>query len=461
MFRELKHLKGKLVSSKKVDIHMVSALMMAKFCRDPGTPTFMISMTDLTPLQVMAANTLNNILAKYHDFSNVFSGEKAGTLSPHRPYDLQINANEGVKPIHGPIYSLSPLELAALWEFLEEHTKSGFIHPSKSPWGSPVLFVKKKDGSLHLCVDFRALNRVMEKDHYPLPLISDLLTSPAPARIYSKIDLKHAYHLVHITEGDEPKTAFHTCYGSYEWQVMPFRLSNAPAAFQRFINEVLGDLMDICTVGYLDDILVYSDSLEDHWDHIHEVLCHLHTMGLYANPKKCKFHTDTVEYLGFILSPKGLQMDPTKVSVILDWPEPWEVQDVQAFLGFANFYWRFIHDYLEMTLPLNHLHKKSTNWHFGMEEAKAFQNLKKVFESTLVLAHWALDLPMTVETDASDCAIAGILSVTTEDGEIQPVAFYSCTLQSTKWNNDMHNKELFVRAHLRLGTCYILVLVEL
>src|SRR6266436_5797909 len=166
--------------------------------------------------------------------------------------------------------------------------------------------------------------------------------------------------------------------------------------------------------------------------------------GLYANLKKCKFHMDTVEYLGFILSPKGLQMDPTKVSMIQDWPKPWKVQDVQAFLGFANFYWRFIHDYSETTLPLNHLCKKSTTWHFGAEEAKAFQNLKKAFGSAPVLAHWAPDLPMMVEMDASDCAIVGILSVTTEDGEIWPVAFYSRTLQSAERNYDMHNKELLV-----------------
>src|SRR5258707_2629423 len=195
-------------------------------------------------------------------------------------------------------------------------------------------------------------------------------------------------------------------------------------------------------VAVCDNILIYSDSLEDHRDHICEVLHHLCMAGLYANLKKCKFHTDTVEYLRFILSPKGLQMDPTKVSTIQDWPEPQKVQDVQAFLGFTNFYWRFIHDYSETTLPLNHLCKKSTTWHFGMEEAKAFQNLKKAFGSTPVLAHWALDLPMMVETDASDCAIAGILSVTTEDGEIWPVAFYSRTLQSTERNYDMHNKEL-------------------
>src|SRR5260221_258208 len=382
--------------------------------------------------------------AKYRDFLNVFSGEKAGTLTPHRPYDLQINVEEGAKPVHGPIYSLSPPELAALQEFLKEHTRNGFIRPSKSPWGSPVLFIKKKDGSLRLCMDFRALNRVTEKDCYPLPLILDLLTSPAPARIYSKIDLKHAYHLVRIAKGDEPKTTFHTHYSSYEWQVMPFGLSNAPAAFQRFINEVLGDLMDICTVGYLDDILVYSDSLEDHQDHIREVLRHLCTAGLYTNLKKCKFHMDTVEYLGLILSPKGLQMDLTKVSAIVDWPEPQKVWDVQAFLGFATFSRRFIHDYSEISLPLNHLCKKSTTWHFGVEEAKVFQNLKKAFRSTPVLAHWAPDLPMTVEMDVSNCTIAGILSVTTKDGKIRPVAFYSHTLQSTEQNYDMHNKELLV-----------------
>src|SRR5258706_14459556 len=173
-------------------------------------------MTDLNLTQATATEILDSIPAEYHEFCDVFSGEKAGTLAPHRPYDLQINVEEGAKPVHRPIYSLSPLELMALREFLEEHTRNGFIHPSKSPWGSPVLFVKKKDGSLRLCMDFRALNRVTEKDCYPLPLISDLLTSPAPTRIYSKIDLKHAYHLVHIAKGDKPKTTFCTCYSSYE-----------------------------------------------------------------------------------------------------------------------------------------------------------------------------------------------------------------------------------------------------
>src|SRR5260221_13136828 len=196
---------------------MVSAITMTKLCKDPGTSTFVISTTDLNPLQATATEILDSILAKYHEFHNIFSGEKVGTLTLHRPYDLQINVEEGAKPVHGPIYSLSPLELVALQEFLEEHTRNGFICPSKSPWGSPILFVKKKDSSLRLCVDFCALNRVTEKDRYLLPLISDLLMSPTPTRIYSKIDLKHAYHLVCIAKGDKPKTAFCTCYSSYEW----------------------------------------------------------------------------------------------------------------------------------------------------------------------------------------------------------------------------------------------------
>ena len=226
-----------------------------------------------------------------------------------------------------------PTELTALREFIDEHVRNGFIRPTRSPWGSPVLFVKKKDGSLRLCVDFQSLNKVTVKDRYPLPLISDLLHSPAPARVYSKIDLKHAYHLVRVAEGDKPKTAFQTRFGSFEWQVMPFSLTNAPAAFQRFINDVLGDLLEVCAIGYLDDILVYSDSLEEHRGHVREVLLRLRKACLYANPKKCTFHTDTVEYLGFILAPEGLKMDPTKVAAITSWPEPRNVRDVRSWVS--------------------------------------------------------------------------------------------------------------------------------
>src|SRR5260370_14231230 len=217
----------------------------------------------IRPIDMKVAELGNNAPTfppEYQEFADVFSGEKANTLPPHRPYDLQITTEGDAKPFYGPIYSLSPLELTALREFLDENTRNGFIQPSRSPWGSLVLFVKKKDGSLQLCVDYRALNKVTQKDRYPLPLISDLLDSPGPTRIYTKIDLKHAYHLVRITDGDESKMAFRTCYGSFEWMVMQFGLSNAPAAFQSFINKVLGDLWDISTIRYLDATLISSST---------------------------------------------------------------------------------------------------------------------------------------------------------------------------------------------------------
>ena len=169
--------------------------------------------------------------------------------------------DEGTVPPFGPIYSLSQEELAALRKFIDENLATGFIRPSRSPCEAPVLFIRKKDGSLRLCVDFRGLNQISKKDRYPLPLISDLLDAPRKARVYTKIDLRHMYHLVRITEGDEWKTAFRTRYRSFEWLVMPEGLTNAPAAFQRFMNDIFADMIDVNVIVYLDDILVYSDDL--------------------------------------------------------------------------------------------------------------------------------------------------------------------------------------------------------
>ena len=162
----------------------------------------------------------------------------------------------------------------------------------------------------------------MKKDHYPLPCISDLLDSPQKARFYTKIDLYHVYHLVCIQEGNEWKTTFRTHYGSFEWCIMPFGLTNTPITFQHFMNDIFGDLLNVCMLVYLDDILIYSDSEEEHIQHVHEVLHHLRQHNLYAHADKCFFHVQTVEYLGYILSPSGLTMAADKVQVIQDWPEP-------------------------------------------------------------------------------------------------------------------------------------------
>jgi len=195
---------------------------------------------------------LSAVPQEYHEFADIFSKSKANTLAPHREYNLKIKLKEGTHPPLGTLYSLSPFELEALQTFLDEHLASGFICPSSSSHAAPVLFVWKKDGSLCLCIDFRGLNRITKKDRYPLPRISDLLDAPSRAKVYTKLDLRHAYHLVCITAGDKWKTSFHTCYGSYEWLVMQFSLTNAPVAFQQFVNSIFVDLLDVCVVVYLD-----------------------------------------------------------------------------------------------------------------------------------------------------------------------------------------------------------------
>ena len=378
----------------------------------------------------------------YRDFADVFDEVESEVLPEHRSYDLKIDLEEGAEPPIGRIYPLSPRELEALREFIDKQLVSGAIRPSTSPHGAPVLFVPKKDGSLRLCVDFRGLNRITKKDRYPLPLISDLLDAPKKAKIYTKLDLAHAYHLVRIADGDEWKTTFRTRYGSFEWLVMPFGLTNAPAAFQRFVNDIFADLLDVCVIVYLDDILIYSDDPTAHEEHVKEVLRRLRKHKLFCNPAKCEFGIDTVEYLGYILSPDGLSMAEDKIKAIIDWPTPRKVKDIQSFLGFANFYRRFIHNYSDIVVPMNRLTRKDTPWVWTSECQDSFDTLKHAFTHAPILSHWEPDKPLIVETDASDYALAAILSIVGADGEIHPVAFLSRTFHSAELNYDTHDKEL-------------------
>ena len=262
------------------------------------------------------------------------------------------------------------------------------------------------------------------------------------ARIYTTIDLQHAYHLVCIADGDEWKTAFQTCYGSFEWLVMPFGLTNAPAAFQCFMNDIFSDLLDVSVIIYLDDILIYSNNPADHKKHVCKVLRHLHENGLYTCPDKCHFSKDTIEYLGFIHSKDRLKMDPSKVQTIQDWPEPRKVKDVQSFLGFANFYHCFISDYSDIVILLTWLTHKGIPWKFTNATWKSFQALKSAFTSAPVLTHWVPDRPIIVETDASNYALGAILSIQTDSGEIHPVAFHPRTFSAPELNYDTHDKEL-------------------
>jgi len=281
--------------------------------------------TDSAKAHSSSASTppdLDIIPPEYCNYADMFSKAKASELPPHRNYDLKINLEEGTSPPLGTLYSLSPVELSTLQTFINKNLNTGFICPTASSHTAPVLFVKKKDGSLCLCVDFQGLNKITKKDHYPLPLISDLLDSPSHAKIYLKINLWHTYHLVQIAPGDEWKTAFHTRYGSYEWLVMPFGLTNAPAAFQRFVNTIFTDMLDVCIIVYLDNILIYSKDMESHQQHIQEVFHQLRLHGLFAKLEKCEFHLDSLKYLGYRLSPDGLTMSLDKIQTISDWPEP-------------------------------------------------------------------------------------------------------------------------------------------
>ena len=223
---------------------------------------------------------------------------------------------------------------------------------------------------------------------------------------------------------------------------MPFSLTNAPVAFQRFMNDIFSDLLDVCIMIYLDDIRINLNDMSKHHRHVKEVLKCLCKAGFYAKAEKCKFHSESVEYLGYILSPSGLTMSNDKVKIIQDWLEPKKVKNIQSFLGFANFHRWFIFNYSDIVIPLTRLTWKDISWKFDSSCQDAFNSLKKAFTSAPILTHWIPDVQLIVETDALDYALAAILSIVNEDNEVHLVAFHSCTFTVAELNYDTHDKEL-------------------
>ncbi|KAJ1574395.1 hypothetical protein NDA15_001263 [Ustilago hordei] len=359
-------------------------------------------------------------------------------------HDLHLELIEGGKPPQGPLYLKGPKEMSELRRYLDENLEKGFIRPSKSPARSPVLFVPKKDGGLRLCVDYRGLNEITVKNRAPLPLIEEQLFLLRKARIYTKLDLRAAYNLIRIAKGDEWKTAFGTQLGLYEYLVMPFGLANALAHFQSFINDIFQDIIGIYVVVYLDDFLIFSDTEEAHVKHVTEVLTRLRSNRLFAKLSKCEFHTKTVEFLGYIIKPTGIEMDPEKVCTVKEWPMPESIHDIQRFLGFANFYRRFIAHFARIAKPLTALVKpieRFKKFELPEEAQQAFHKLIQAFTSAGVLQHFDYHLPTRLETDASDFAIAGVLKQEHE-GRWHPVAFYSRKMSSAEKNYEIHDKEL-------------------
>lgn len=378
---------------------------------------------------------------QYHDLLTAFSKQKADQLPPHRSYDLSIELEEGKTPPYGPLYSLSALELETLSIWLKENMDKGFIRASTSPAGAPILFVKKKNGDLRLCVDYRALNNITIKNRYPLPLIPEALDRLRGAKVFTKMDLRGAYNLVRIKEGDEWKTAFRTRYGHFECMVMPFGLTNAPAAFQHFMNDVFRDVLDRFVLIYLDDILVFSDTEEEHRKHVRFVLERLIKNKLYCAPEKCEFSTTSTEFLGFIVGADGVSMAQDKVNSVLSWPVPTKIREIQQFLGFANFYRRFIAGYSRIIAPMTRLLKKDINFCFDDAAVKAFESIKASFTHAGILKHFDPSLETVIETDSSDYAISGILSQY-HDRKLFPVAFMSRKMNPAERNYEIHDKEL-------------------
>ncbi|KAJ1594479.1 hypothetical protein NDA12_005659 [Ustilago hordei] len=388
--------------------------------------------------------TAADIPKPYQHLQDVFDEVEADKLPHHTEHDLHLELIEGGKPPQGPLYLKGPKEMSELRRYLDENLEKGFIRPSKSPARSPVLFVPKKDGGLRLCVDYRGLNEITVKNRAPLPLIEEQLFLLRKARIYTKLDLRAAYNLIRIAKGDEWKTAFGTQLGLYEYLVMPFGLANAPAHFQSFINDIFRDIIGVYVVVYLDDFLIFSDTEEVHVKHVTEVLTRLRSNRLFAKLSKCEFHTKTVEFLGYIIKPTGIEMDPEKVRTVKEWPMPESIHDIQRFLGFANFYRRFIAHFARIAKPLTALVKpieRFKKFELPEEAQQAFHKLIQAFTSAGVLQHFDYHLPTRLETDASDFAIAGVLKQEHE-GRWHPVAFYSRKMSSAEKNYEIHDKEL-------------------
>jgi hypothetical protein len=355
--------------------------------------------------------------------------------------DHKIELIPGASPPSRPTIRLSATELAELKMQLAELQASGFIRPSKSPFGAPILFVKKKDGTMRMCVDYRALNGITVKNSYPLPRVDELFDRLQGARYFSKIDLRSGYHQIRIAAEDVPKTAFRTRYGHYEFMVLPFGLTNAPATFMHLMHQALRPLLDECALVFLDDILIYSRTLEEHEQHIRRVLDALREQKLYAKESKCELFHHEVEFLGHRVGRDGVRMMEDKVQAIREWPTPRSVRDVRVFLGTAGYYRKFIRDFSAIAAPLSDLTKDGISFAWAEPHEQAFRRLKEAIAQGPVLILPDPSLPFVVHTDASGFAVGAVLQQDQGKG-LQPIAFLSKKMADAETRYPVHEQEL-------------------
>ena len=361
-----------------------------------------------------------------------------------KPWDHGIDLKQDFQPKKGRLIPLSVDEQKEVEAFLDDQLAKGYIRPSISPQTSPVFFVPKKDGKKHMVQDYHYVNEFTVKNNYPLPLISQLVDKLKGCKLFTKMDLRWGYNNIQVKEGDEWKAAFVTHKGAFKPLVMYFSLCNSPATFQKMVNEIFHNMSDVCMV-YIDDLMIFTktDNQEEHDKIMLEVLHRLEANDLFVKPEKCHFQVKEVNFLGMIVSCDGIKMDPSKVSAILKWPDLTNVKQVGAFLGLGNFYRCFIKDYAIIARLLMDLTCKDTPFTFSDKERGAFNTLKVAFTKAPVLQYPDQDREFWLETDASEFAVGGVLSVKGDDNDFHPVAYMAHeSMTPPERNYPIHDKEM-------------------
>jgi RNase H-like domain found in reverse transcriptase/Reverse transcriptase (RNA-dependent DNA polymerase)/Integrase zinc binding domain len=437
-----------------VDIGLISAAGFHLNSQDPGATIFSVTLDEIDreihdrKAWDEAADTTNDELVArklpptHADLVDIFSQKDSDELPPHREIDHKIVLTQENTLEFSPLYRMSIAELQTVKQYLLDNLSKGFIAPSQAPYASPVLFVKKPNGGLRFCIDYRKLNAITRKDQYPLPLIDETLARLSQAKIFTKLDIRQAFHRIRIDPDSEDLTTFRTRYGSYKCKVLPFGLTNGPATFQHYMNETLMEYLDDFCTAYLDDILIYSSNPLEHDEHVRKVLLRLRKAGLQADIKKCEFNVTRTKYLGFVISTDGVEVDPEKVEAIRNWKQPTTVRGVQSFLGFCNFYRRFIRDYGRVAAPLTQLTRKDQVFQFDQDCVRAFEQLRTALIHAPLLAHFDVDRHCLIETDASDMVVAAVFSQLGLDGEYHPVAYFSKSMAPAEMNYPIHDKEM-------------------
>ena len=377
-----------------------------------------------------------NFIGKYQDVFNYDKKSKGRTNVVRHKIDTG-----GARPIRQTARRLPLAKREEAEKIIEEMKTEGVIEPSNSPWASPVVLVKKKDGSTRFCVDYRQLNNVTKKDSYPLPRIDDTLDTLAGSRIFSTLDLKSGYWQVDLEPNDREKTAFTIGTGLWQFTVMPFGLCNAPATFERLMENVLAGLSWKTCLVYLDDIIVVGKTFEDHMKNLEEVFERLKKANLKLSPKKCHLFQQEVHYLGHVVSGKGIAVDPNKIKAVKDWPVPKDKHELRSFLGLCTYYRRYVPGFANIAKPLTRLTEEGRRFNWEKDCQTAFEQLKHFLTSAPILSYPLPEGKFVLDTDASNVGIGGVLSQV-QNGQEKVLAYFSKTLSRPERNYCVTRKEL-------------------